>query len=65
MPASGMNSFYPRTNNQQSVKFQVMECLASDSMVDPELGKEIGTAVLALPGRGYNGYRNSSYVSLR
>ena len=49
LPATGTNSFYPRQNNQQSVRFQVMECLASDEKVDPELGKEIGTAELTLP----------------
>lgn len=49
LPATGMNSFYPYTDNQQSVKFQVMECLSSDEIVDPELGKEIGTAELSLP----------------
>ena len=49
LPATGMNPFYPRYDNQQSVKFQVMECLASDEKVDPELGKEIGTADLTLP----------------
>ena len=48
-PATGTNSFYPRQNNQRSVRFQVMECLASDEKVDPELGKEIGTAELTLP----------------
>lgn len=49
LPAAGMNPFYPRYNNQKSVKFQVMECLASDEIVDPDLGKEIGTAELSLP----------------
>ena len=49
LPATGTNSFYPRQNNQRSVRFQVMECLASDEKVDPELGKEIGTAELTLP----------------
>ncbi len=49
LPATGTNSFYPRQNDQQSVRFQVMECLASDEKVDPELGKEIGTAELTLP----------------
>lgn len=49
LPAEGTNSFYPRVNNQQSAKFVVKECLSSDSVVDPELGKEIGTAELTLP----------------
>ncbi|MCD8049731.1 MAG: Hsp70 family protein [Clostridia bacterium] len=49
LPATGTNAFYPRYDNQQSVKFQVMECLTSEEKVDPELGKEIGTAELTLP----------------
>ena len=49
LPATGTETFFPRTDNQKSVKFQVMECLASDEKVDPELGKEIGTASLNLP----------------
>ncbi len=49
LPATGKNSFYPRANNQKSVKFNVMECLSSDEVVDTELGKEIGTALLTLP----------------
>lgn len=49
LPASGINSFYPRVNNQKSARFQVMECLTSEEVVDPELGKEIGTADLTLP----------------
>lgn len=49
LPATGMNSFYPRSNNQKSAKFDVMECLSSDEVVDTELGKEIGTAILTLP----------------
>ena len=49
LPATGTNAFFPRYDNQQSVKFQVMECLSSDETVDPDLGKEIGTAELTLP----------------
>ena len=49
LPATAMNSFYPRVNNQQSAKFNVMECLSSDPIVDTDLGKEIGTAELTLP----------------
>lgn len=49
LPATGTNSFYPRSNNQKSVKFNVMECLSSDEVVDTELGKEVGNAVLTLP----------------
>ncbi|MCC8130387.1 MAG: Hsp70 family protein [Ruminococcus sp.] len=49
LPATGVNPFYPRYDNQQSVRFQVMESLTSEEKVDPDLGKEIGTAELSLP----------------
>lgn len=49
LPATGINSFYPRVDNQKSARFQVMECLTSEEVVDPDLGKEIGTADLTLP----------------
>ncbi len=49
LPATGTSSFYPRANNQKSVKFNVMESLSSDEVVDTELGKEVGNAVLTLP----------------
>ncbi len=49
LPANGTEVFYPRTDNQKTVRFQVLECLTSDKEVDPELGKEIGTAELELP----------------
>lgn len=49
LPAVGMNSFYPRRDNQVSVKFTVKESLSSDEIIDPELGKVIGTAELMLP----------------
>ena len=49
LPATGTNSFYPRQNNQASVRFKVKESLSPDEVIDPELGKEIGTAELTLP----------------
>ena len=49
LPATGTKTFYPRYDNQKSVRFKVMECLASDEIVDIELGKEIGVADLTLP----------------
>ncbi len=49
LPAEGTNSFYPREDNQRSVRFRVKESLASEDIVDTELGKEIGTAALELP----------------
>ena len=49
LPATGTNSFYPRTNNQRTAKFTVKEDLSSDAIVDTDLGKEIGTAELSLP----------------
>ncbi|MBQ2726861.1 MAG: Hsp70 family protein [Clostridia bacterium] len=49
LPAIATDSFYPRYDNQRSVKFEVMECLASDPVVDVDLGKEIGQAELELP----------------
>lgn len=49
LSATGVNPFYPRYDNQQSVRFQVMESLTSEEKVDPDLGKEIGTAELSLP----------------
>lgn len=49
LPTIGTDIFYPRQDNQKSVRFQVMESLSGDSTVDPELGKEIGTAELELP----------------
>ncbi len=49
LPATGTNSFYPRHNNQKSVRFQVMESLATEDVVAVDLGKEIGTAELTLP----------------
>jgi len=49
LPAEGTSSFHPRYDNQRSVRFQVMESLTSDVLVDPELGREIGTAELTLP----------------
>ncbi len=49
LPATGTNSFYPRQNNQRSVRFQVMESLATEEVVSPDLGKEIGKAELTLP----------------
>ncbi len=49
LPATGTNTFYPRTDNQKSVRFQVLESLSSDEVIDPELGKEIGLADLTLP----------------
>lgn len=49
LPAEGTSSFCPVQDNQRSVHFQVMESLASDKLVDPELGKEIGCADLELP----------------
>lgn len=49
LPATGTMPFYPRYNNQQSAKFVVKESLASEEIIDPELGKEIGTADLTLP----------------
>ena len=49
LPAEGQNTFYPRVDNQRSARFVVKESLSSDSVIDPELGKEIGTAELRLP----------------
>lgn len=49
LPAKGTNSFYPRQDDQRSIHFRVMESLASDEIVDTELGKEIGSADLELP----------------
>lgn len=49
LPASATSSFYPRSDNQTSAKFTVKESLSSEKIVDPELGKEIGTAELSLP----------------
>lgn len=49
LPAEGTSCFNPRQNNQKSAKFTVKESLTSEEIVDPELGKEIGTAELIFP----------------
>jgi len=49
LPAVATDTFYPQQDNQKSVKFDVMESLSGDSIVDPELGKSIGEAFLELP----------------
>ena len=49
LPAEAADSFYPRTDNQRTVRFVVKESLSSERTIDPELGKEIGTASLNLP----------------
>ena len=49
LPAIATDTFYPRHDNQQSVKFDVMESLSGDAIIEPELGKSIGEAVLELP----------------
>lgn len=49
LPAEGSSSFYPRYDNQKTVRFNVKESLSSDSIIDTELGKDIGTADLQLP----------------
>lgn len=49
LPATATSFFNPRTDNQASVEFQVMESLTSEEKADLDLGKEIGTASLALP----------------
>ena len=49
LPAIATDNFYPRYDNQKNVKFEVMESLTSDPVVEVDLGKEIGTAELELP----------------
>ena len=49
LPATGVESFYPRDENPKSVIFTVKESLSSDEVIDPELGKDIGKAELTLP----------------
>lgn len=49
VPATGEDTFYPVEDNQSSLLFKVMESLTSEKVVDPELGKELGTVNLALP----------------
>ena len=49
LPATGTDNFYPREDNQKSVKFEVLENLSSEEIIDPEIGKEIGVAVLTMP----------------
>lgn len=49
LPATATDSFYPRTDNQKSVRFNVLESLSGEKETDPELGKNIGTAELELP----------------
>lgn len=49
LPATGIESFYPSQNGQASAKFTVKESLSSEEVIDPELGKEIGTAVMKFP----------------
>ncbi|MDR1536885.1 MAG: Hsp70 family protein [Clostridiales bacterium] len=49
LPSTGTDTFYPRTDNQKSVRFKIMESLSSESVIEPEAGKVIGTAELELP----------------
>jgi len=49
LPATGTNTFYPRYDNQKNVVFNVLECLSSEDIIDPAIGKEIGKADLELP----------------
>ena len=49
LPATATSFFNPRTDNQTTAEFQVMESLTSEERADLDLGKEIGTASLILP----------------
>lgn len=49
LPAEGTSTFFPRHDNQQSVRLEVLESLDSGEKIDPEMGKEVGEASLVLP----------------
>ena len=49
LPATGSSTFYPREDNQRAVRLNVKESLAFDTIVDTDLGKDVGFAVLTLP----------------
>ncbi len=49
LPATGVNSFFPRYDGQEAVAFVVKENLSSDPIIDPEMGKEIGAVSLNMP----------------
>lgn len=49
LPAAATRSFCPRSDNQSRVRFSVKESITSEEIVDPEMGKDVGYAVLELP----------------
>lgn len=49
LPAEGHNRFNPRTDNQRSCRFAVMESLSHQEIAPMSEGKELGEALLELP----------------
>lgn len=49
LPKEASQTFYTVENNQRNVKLSVKESISTEEMIEPELGKDVGDALLDLP----------------